>query len=160
MAGKLELTGSEKKYFINLIKYTHARSTADRDAAWKDILKIKGQETAADPGHDILEYFSQWYHGVVREYLSLPGSSCDPAIISKELGPSLRPEQVRESLDLLERLKLVSVDAASGRYQPTAERVSTGHRVKTHAVVNTSLARNAPRTDYRISEKEIRRPSR
>lgn len=136
IAGKLDLTGSEKKYFINLIRYTHARSTADRDAAWKDILKIKGQETAADPDHDILEYFSQWYHPVVREYLSLPGGSCDPGVIAKELVPSLRPEQIRESLDLLERLKLVAVDAVTGKYQATTERVSTGHRVKTHAVVN------------------------
>lgn len=136
IAGKLDLTGAEKKYFLNLIKYTHARSTADRDAAWKDILKIKGQEMAADPDHDILEYFSQWYHPVVREYLSLPGSSSDPGAIAKDLVPSLRPEQIRESLNLLERLNLVALDAGTGKFHPTAERVSTGQRVKTHAIVN------------------------
>lgn len=135
----LDLTGSERKYFLNLVKYAHARSTADRDSSWKEILKIKTNEVAAIPEHDILEYFSQWYHPVVREYLNLPGSDPDPAVMAKELIPSLRPEQVRESLVLLERLNLISVDPESGQYRPTSERVSTGHRVKTHAVVNYHL---------------------
>lgn len=135
----LGLTGPEKKYFINLVKYAHARSAADREGAWKEILKIKSNETVAQPEHDILEYFSQWYHPVVREYLQLPDGVVDPAAMAKELIPSLRPEQVRESLELLERLKLIELNQSSGRYQQTSERVSTGHRVKTHAIANYHL---------------------
>ncbi len=139
IAARLDLTGAEKKYFLNLVKYAHAKSASNRDAAWKEILKIKANEIAAEPDHDVLEYFSQWYHPVVREYLNLPEATADPAIIAKKMVPSLRPEQVRESLELLERLKLVELDLKSGRLRQTSERVSTGHRVKSHAIVNYHL---------------------
>jgi len=139
IAGKLELTGSEKKYFLNLVKYTHAKNANVRDEAWKEILKIKTEDIAAEPELDILEYFSQWYHPVVREYLILPGANADPTSIAKELIPSLRPEQVRESLELLQRLNLVELDQNSGRLRQTSARVSTGHRVKSHAIVNYHL---------------------
>ena len=33
IAGKLEITGKEKKYLINLVKYSHARSSVDRELA-------------------------------------------------------------------------------------------------------------------------------
>src|SRR5690606_20764288 len=99
IASKIELTGSERKYFLNLVKYSHARNASERDGAWKEILKIKSSEMVAEPEHDVLEYFSQWYHPAVREYLQLPGAVNDANHLAKELIPTLRPEQVRESLE-------------------------------------------------------------
>jgi uncharacterized protein (TIGR02147 family) len=136
IASHLELTGFEKKYFFNLVKYAHSRSAAERDAAWKEILRIKANEVAEEPEQDILEYFSQWYHPVVREYIKIEDGSQEPATVARELVPALRPEQVRESLELLERLKLIETDPETGKYRQTNERVSTGHRVKTLAVMN------------------------
>lgn len=136
IASHLALSGSEKKYFFNLVKYAHTRSAVEREAAWKEMLRIKASEVAEEPEQDVLEYFSQWYHPVVREFLKVEKDEQDPVSVAKELVPTLRPEQVRESLELLERLKLIEVDPNSGRYRQTSERVSTGHRVKTHAVMN------------------------
>ena len=139
IALKIDLTGAEKRYFLNLVKYSNAKSAASRDLAWKEILKIKSSEIVTDPDHDILEYFSQWYHPVVREYLQISECSNDYNVIAKDMVPSLRPEQVRESLELLVRLNLVEIDSETGQYRQTSERVSTGHRVKSHAVVNYHL---------------------
>lgn len=138
IAASLELIGNDKKYFFNLVRYAHARSADERDAAWKDILRIKATEVASEPDQDVLAYFSQWYHPVVREYMKVDGAQT-PAEIARSLVPMLRPEQVRESLQLLERLRLIEQNPDDGTYRLTAERVSTGHRVRTLAVMNYHL---------------------
>jgi uncharacterized protein (TIGR02147 family) len=134
VAAPLGLKGIERRYFLILVEYGNAKLAAKRDELFKRLLELKGETLAEDLDRDVLDYFSAWWHPVVRELVGTPRFQADPEWIAKQIMPRIRPEQARESLALLERLNLVQRDA-SGVLTQTQTRISTGHRVKGMALV-------------------------
>lgn len=138
IAKALKLEGMEKKFFLALVQYAHAESSQERNEYFEELITLKGKTLPSEPDKDILTYFSEWYHPVIRELIGSDDFQSDPAWIVDKIRPVLKREQVEESLQLLERLNLIARDE-TGRYVQTTSRVSSGHRVKGLALVSYHL---------------------
>ncbi len=134
VAGPLGLKSIERRFFLALVEHGNTKLAAKRDELFKRLLELKGETLAEELDKDRLEYFSAWWHPVIRELVGARGFKDDPDWIAKKIAPRLRPEQAKESLALLDRLGLIERDAETGKLRQTQKRISTGHRIKGMAI--------------------------
>ena len=125
----LHLEKKEKKYLLALVEYGNAKHSKKHEL-FENLLEIKKTVVSSELDRDMLQYFSSWYHPVIREMVGLDNFQSDPSWISNTIVPKLPLEKVEESLALLLRLKFIVYDADRGKYLQTQERISTGTKVK------------------------------
>ncbi|MEZ4742612.1 MAG: TIGR02147 family protein [Bdellovibrionota bacterium] len=132
----LKLVSIEKQYFLELISYCNSKETKKRDVHFANLLKVQQKllPTSLDEAH--LEYFKEWYHPVIRELVGQADFREDPKWIAKKLIPSIRPEQAKRSLILLEKLGMIKFDRVTEKYVQAESRVDTGPRVKGIGLAN------------------------
>lgn len=131
----IELRGIEKRYLEALVRYNNSRKSEEREALFQEMLALKTRTLKSALEKSQLEYYSEWYHPIIREMMLLPAFKSDPEWISTKVRPRIRPEQARRSLELLEGLGLCRLDPGAGRHVPTMNQVSTGDEVHSVAVV-------------------------
>jgi len=118
------LKRTDKDYFCNLVAYNQAKRHEQKDAAFKKLVAFHRKKQFINP--DIYRYFSHWYNPVIRELIALiPVTDNSVGELSRYLKPKIAPSQVKEALELLESLKLVTKDPA-GQYQRVDTVISTG----------------------------------
>lgn len=126
----LDLRGVEKKYLLLLIQYNNATAVTERESLFNKLVDVKNEVLPTTEDKSWLEFFSEWYHPVVRELVGLPEFKSDPEWISDQIMPRIRPEQAKKSLELLANLGLIVWDKEKRRYQQTEKRIVTGQRVR------------------------------
>ncbi len=118
LAKLLELKPNEEDFFQTLVHYGQAGSLEEKNHYLEKILAFK--ELKIDlVGKDKFEYYSKWYHAAIRELLLFYPYRGDFADLARRLSPSIRPEQAKKAVQLLDRLNLIAVDP-NGIYRPTA----------------------------------------
>lgn len=135
IADALALEPGARRYFILLARYDSARSSAEREVIFEEIMELKGASIEGALGRDQLAYFSQWYHAAVREMVHMPGFTPDPAWLAARLLPRVTPEEARNSWELLVRIGYVTQSEEDGRWTQADVRVSTPHGARAHAVI-------------------------
>ena len=130
----LGLTGREKKYFLTLVDYCRAKDSRERETLFRKLVAIKEEVVATPLERDVLEYFGEWFHPVLREMVGMAGFTSDPNWIAEHLVPRIRPEQARKSLELLERLGFISCETATGRYIQREKTLATPRDVESLGV--------------------------
>lgn len=130
----LELKKTERLYFETLVKYAHARTPRKREIYFDRLHQLKAKSLLTSLDQSQMEYYSAWYHPVVRELVAMPGFDEDPDWIAARLTPHITPEQARRSVELLLSLNLIVRDAESGRLRLTQNVVSTGNEIAAMSV--------------------------
>jgi len=133
IAAALGLNGLERRYFVTLTNYTNEKSTKIREELFQKLISLKTTALPSADDQDILTYFSEWYHPVIRELVGRQDFSADPAWIAENLIPRIRPNQAKNSLALLKRLGLIKL--VKNRLQQTEKSLSTGPQVKNISVI-------------------------
>jgi uncharacterized protein (TIGR02147 family) len=123
----LGLAGREKDYFLGLVALGRAKSDQKKDILLSRLLKIRQSLTPKPLEKSQMEYYSQWYHAVIREMVRLDHFHSDPHWIAKTIMPRIRPDQARLSLALLEKLNMIRFDKEKVRHVAVDEQLSTGH---------------------------------
>ena len=118
--------GSELKYWRELIRFNNARLAGDREQSLRRMLKIKGRLLPDALDESRLQYFSEWYHPVIRELASTPDFRMDPEWIQDRLVFPLRLEEIKKSMELLTRLGLIHYSGKPGRWISSSEQIDTG----------------------------------
>lgn len=126
----------ERQYLVELVAYHNAKNTRERDEHFRKLLEFKSRTLPNEIDKAMLEYFSAWYHPVIREMVAMPGFRNDSTWIAKRLIPNIRPTQVEKSLALLESLGMIEFDTNTQSYRQSEARVSTGHRVRGMGLVS------------------------
>ncbi len=124
----LRLSRSEANYFENLVLYSQAESLAEKERL---LAKMAGSGSAR--GHAVLEafqleYFSSWRYAAIRELLALGefrDAEGDHKRLASLLSPPIAPDEAREAVRLLLKLKLVRKDA-QGRLVRTDKVIRSG----------------------------------
>lgn len=106
----LGLKNHERRFFLALVRHNNARSHDERERIFAEMVEIKRQGLASDASRNILEYYSEWYHPVLREMTALPDFSLDPAWVNGRMFEPLLPRQIERSFELLQSLGLVKRD--------------------------------------------------
>ena len=126
----LELSGTEKRYFLTLVEYTHAKDSTHRQELHSKLVDLKGKDLPEDEDKDALEYFSRWYHPVIREILGMDDASGDPEWLAERIFPRIRVQDVEASIALMVRLRLLIFDDSKKRVVPSSKTVRTPRAVR------------------------------
>lgn len=155
----LDLTGTDRKYFLELVKAQRVADPSARDAAFERLVELKAKALPTTLDKRQLEFYNQWFNAAILELLSLEGASDDPEWIAARLMPAVPPKTVEKSLTLLKKLGHLVQDKRKGRLVPSNEVVSTGNEVFGLAVLRyhqqmIALAKDAV-TDVAPMERDI-----
>jgi uncharacterized protein (TIGR02147 family) len=121
----LNLKDSAKIYFEALVSYHNEKNSQERENLFEILMRMKSKELFTQVDLNQFEYFSEWFHPVVRELVSHPDFQESSDWICDRIFPKIKPEQARKSLHLLQQLKMVVRDESSGRLRPSATHVAT-----------------------------------
>src|SRR6185503_2423307 len=133
-----------------------------KDHYFQRMLALKRRMKVAKIGEEQYEYYTRWYHPVVRSLVSkvdfVKGPSAEPdyARLGKGLMPPISAREAKKSVAHLEKLGFIA-RGKDGRYTQTQAFVSTGDEVGSLNVVNyhKQVSRLAEEAHDR-SEKEER----
>ena len=120
----LGLNKKEAKYFETMVNLDQAKSTAERDALFEELLRQH-----PDPHHildaDAYEYYNHWYNSVLFTALEVVDVSDDLEPIQKRIFPKVSVGTLKRSLELLERLGFVRKNE-DGFWKSCRDSVSSG----------------------------------
>ena len=130
----LELKHVERQYFEALIAANNAKNPADKSRLISKLEELKARTLDSKSDQDQLEYFARWYHPVVREMLSMKDAPTDPHEISSRIVPRVTPQEVKDSLKLLKKLKMITWDKDKAKYLLPVSDVTSSEDVQSLGV--------------------------
>lgn len=142
---KLNLIGKEKRFFRLLVHYNQAKSF-EKEGLSNQIKSLRSS-VPQRLTHSQLEYLSNWYNPVIREYLQVHSVKPGEYDFGREIVPKLTKTQIKESIDSLFKLKLININE-EGLLKPCEALVSSGPKplvstVKGYFNQNLKLAQDA-----------------
>lgn len=154
VAKALRLGKAEAEYFEALVHFTQARTSGVKDHYYGRMLGIKRKLKLVRIGEEQYEYYTKWYHPVIRSLVSKgdfgagPKGGLDYTRLAHALIPHIPAREARKSVKLLERLGLIS-RGPDGEWGQADAIISTGDEVSSLNVVNyhkqvSRLAEGAP----------------
>lgn len=135
IATALSLTGATRRFWLALVAYNGERLPAKRDQLFQTLMSLKTQSRPHELDPLQAEYFSEWYHPVVREMTGLKDFDGSPEWIRDRLFFPVRLEQVKRSLEVLSDLKVIRFDTNKGRYVRCGTTIRTRAEVDSMAIV-------------------------
>lgn len=140
VAKALKLNKSETEYLELMVPFTQARTNGAKAHYYQRMLGIKRKLKIAKIGEEQYDYYTKWYHPVVRSMVSKVeftdgDGGHDFSILGRCLMPPIPAREARKSVLLLEKLGLISRDG-NGRYSQSSAVISTGDEVASLNVVN------------------------
>lgn len=124
----LKLNKQEQEFFHNLVFFNQAKTHEDKDSYYRKLLQSKKFRQAKPIEKESYEYYSSWYHPVVRELVAAVDFDGTPEWIASRISPPITPVQAAKSIELLERLGFVE-RTDSGKWRQVSTIISTGPEV-------------------------------
>ncbi len=130
----LDLRKDERRYFLALARLTREKASEEIARTFREALEIRSGMITSRLEQDQFSYYSEWYHAVIREMVSLEEFQADARWIAGHVRPAISVKQADESLELLQKLKLIQKDAETDRFVQTNNIISTGPEVMSLSV--------------------------
>jgi uncharacterized protein (TIGR02147 family) len=106
VAKAMELEGSAKEYFAQMVVFADSGDEAKKNAALKRIRELAKENKVRTLSADAYAYFSEWYNPVLRELAPMnPGAK--PMELSKLCYPEISATEIRKTLDFLIQMGLL-----------------------------------------------------
>lgn len=131
----MKLDVKETRYFRLMVLMNQAATAEEKDFYTRQILKSKVYKTLKPLNEAQYDYYSQWFHIPLRELVGRSDFKNDPKWIAPQFTPHLTETQVKEGLELLEKLQLIT-KTENNSYTITDHAISTGDEVTSLAVMN------------------------
>jgi uncharacterized protein (TIGR02147 family) len=135
IASGLGLRKTEQEFFVLLVQFTQARNSGDKDACYRKIIELKKRLKIVRITDELYDYYSRWYHPVIRSLVSKVDFRDDYAILARRVLPAITPGQARKSVRLLEKLGLIR-RIEGKRWEQSSAVITTGDEVASLQVVN------------------------
>ena len=124
VANAMGLVGYEQDYFVEMVKFDHAKTDDEKKSAFNRMLAIADIHKVRIIEGDSFRYFESWKNPVLRELApAMPGAK--PLAIARACRPKISAAEVSESLNFLVKANLLQKDK-DGNYAQTETGVSTG----------------------------------
>ncbi|MFP4417517.1 MAG: TIGR02147 family protein [Chitinivibrionales bacterium] len=117
-------TREEREYFENLVFFNQATTINEKALYYTRVIEARKPVDIKAIEADQYEFYSKWYHSVIRELVSFIDFEDDYAKLAERINPRIKPEQAKESVMLLEKLGLIQKDK-NGVYRQTSNLIST-----------------------------------
>lgn len=122
IANVMKLNKEEKEFFTTLVQFTQADDSETKSYYFRLLTSFKQFSKAHKITKDQFEYFSKWYNVAIREFVNLKHFEMDYDLISKSLTPEVPSKEVKQSIDLLERLGFIE-KTSSNKWQLTKRQI-------------------------------------
>lgn len=103
----LEFNKQEEEFFRSLVFLNQAHTPDQKHSYLTQMLRSKKLRQMKQIERQQYEYYSTWYHPVVRELAVAQDCNGSPEEIAKRISPEVTPAQVSKSLTLLESLGFI-----------------------------------------------------
>jgi uncharacterized protein (TIGR02147 family) len=137
IAAALKLNENEREYFENLVFFNQAKTIKEKDYFFVRLVQHKKLKKVSRIGEEYYEYFSAWYHCVVRELLVMVDVKEDWEQLGRLVKPRISAKQAKQSVDLL--LKLGFLKKNGDRYEQTEPLLSTGYGINAHQIIKFQI---------------------
>jgi uncharacterized protein (TIGR02147 family) len=134
----LGLNKQEQEFFRNLVFFNQARDHDLKDRHYRQMLKSRKLRRLVPIEKSRYEYYSRWYHAVVRELVISPAFDGTPEWIAKTVSPPMTKEEAARSIELLEKLDFIERDQ-EGTWHQKESLVSTGPESTSHILFHYHL---------------------
>jgi uncharacterized protein (TIGR02147 family) len=94
----LKLNDREAEYFENLVFFNQAKTVAEKNHFFARLVEKQRHRNVAKIKEHQLEYFSEWYHCIVRELVCLQDFNDDYARLARRLFPVITPREAEKSV--------------------------------------------------------------
>lgn len=133
----MNLSKTEAAYFENLVYFNQSTDFTERNFYFEKLNAIRPVTVEASQARNLrkdqYEFYSQWYHVVIRSLIDLYPSINDPQVLARMVYPPLTPKQVQKSIELLLRLELIE-KMKDETYRINSRILSTGEELHALAV--------------------------
>lgn len=130
----MSLSKKEQAYFESLVFFNDAKTVEEKKLYFEKMISCRESKARMLDKYQY-EYYSKWYYSAIREMMSFWRIKDQYEEIAKFLNPSIRPDQVKKSLKILEKLGLAQKDD-DGFYRQSGSIVTTGAEVQSLNVAN------------------------
>ena len=133
----LKLSDREAEYFENLVFFNQAKTIKEKNSFFEKLVLKQKHRHVGTITESQYEYFSEWYHCVVREIVCMYDCRDNWAKVGHIISPSLTAKQVEESVRLL--LRLGFLKKAGNRYVQTEPVIAAGYGLTSHQIINFQI---------------------
>lgn len=119
ISGALGHTREESDYFENLVFFNQADNIHDKTLYYSRIVEVRKPFDMQVIPLDRYEYYSTWYHSVIREIVTFFDFKDNFTTLGASLIPPISAKQARDSIVLLEKLGFIERDL-QGLYHQTS----------------------------------------
>lgn len=131
----LSLSGSEAEYFELLVHFTQAKNNDTKDYFYRKMLTCKKSLNMALISKEQYDYYTKWYHPVVRSLVSKVKFGDDYGLLAAWLEPRITAAEAKASVALLAKLELIKKDE-KGNWIQAEPILSTGDEVMSLNIAN------------------------
>lgn len=151
----LKLNKEESQVFRNLVYLNQAKNLEEKKFYSEQIIKSNFFQRLHPLKEIELDYYSHWYHIVIRELVGTKDFKEDPEWIAQRLEPNITIKEAREALKTLEKLNLISRDE-DGKLIQSNRFISTGDEVSSTLVkqFHEEMMKKAVESMLRFSKEE------
>ena len=129
----LNLPENDAAFFPALVHFNQARTASEKQLYLEQMRGLRRRVKLHVLPVEKYEYYSKWYHQVVRELVCVTDWGGDYLRLARCVDPPITKVEARESVELLLALGLIARDG-NGRYAQTQEAIGTGAEVSSLAV--------------------------
>jgi uncharacterized protein (TIGR02147 family) len=130
----IELGAKEIAYFEALVGFNNATTNQEKNRFFGEMVHLRGRSAVKFIDHQQYEYFSEWYHAVVRELVTHGRMGCDADKISQCINPVVSSAKVKKSIALLQELGLIY--EADGVWHASDKVLSSEYQIQSVALKN------------------------
>lgn len=125
----------ESAYFETLVAYAQAKNEQERTYYLEQIQQSRTikKVTLQLIEKEQYEYLSKWYHSAVRSIIDMYKIDNSFEKISQMIFPPITVDQVKKSIELLERLQIIKRDR-NGIYYCTGKNIEVSENISRNAV--------------------------
>ncbi len=134
----LNLNKQEQEFFRDLVFFNQSTNHELKDKYYRNMLRSRRLKHLTPIEGKQYEYYSKWYHPVVRELVNATDFDGRAEWIAQRLNPPITNEEAARSLALLARLGFIE-QGADGRWKQSSTLVSTGPEPCSHTVFTYHL---------------------
>lgn len=138
-ASAMKLNSKEISYFEALVGFNNASINNDKNHFFVEMVRLRGRSPVKFLDSQQYEYYSEWYHAVVRELVTHGGLGCDPESIAQCIVPAVSAGKIKKSIELLKNLGLIYQNE-NGVWQASDKVVSSEYEIQSVALKNYHLS--------------------
>ena len=135
----LSLNKQEREFFRSMVFFTQAKNNESRDHYYRAMLRSRKLRQLEPIEKEKYEYYSMWYHPVVRELVTASEFDGTAEWLAARLNPPITSVQAEKSVALLERLGFIE-RTKDNRWKQSNPTVSSGPEPVSHILFNYHLA--------------------